>query len=212
MSASAAARMRSTSRAMARCTGFRRGCAARWMRWSAACRADTSGCALPVSCDCCRARRREASRSWMRLSSRERESESISSSSWLRCKLTSDRRTSATPRRACSSCTWASACEATVRASTTCSSTSCARRASSAWVVFRRCQSMPAMTSAAAATSRASSVRPTAGRAECGASGGRLTGGGALGAGAATGAVSLSGAFMARRMPRILGRAPRRPM
>jgi len=170
MSASGAFWMRSMSRAMARCTGFRRGWAARAMRWSAACSAEISGWAVPVSWACCCAKRSADSRSWTRLSSRERESVSISSSSWLRCRLTSDSRTSATASRACSSCVRASACAANRRASAACVALSWLRRASSCWVDPSFSHNRPLMISARVASTMASTAaqRPERGAAATG--------------------------------------------
>ena len=111
---------RSRSRPMARCTGARRGWAARSMRWLALLSAATRGSRLPVSCACCCARRMADSMSTTRFSSRERDRLCMSSSSWLRCSATSLTRASATDRRAAVSRTSSSAWRAMVRASMAC--------------------------------------------------------------------------------------------
>ena len=87
---------RAMSRAIARCSGARRGCAARPRRKSAIFSADTKGSMLPVSCACCCARRTAASISTTRFSSRERERLCISSSTCARCSETSVSLTSVT--------------------------------------------------------------------------------------------------------------------
>ena len=147
--------MRSMSRAMALCTGFRRGWAALAMRSSAASKADTKGCALPVRLACWMANRRPDSMSSTSVSSLERDTLSISSSSWVRCKLTSESLTSATANRACNSCVRASVRSTISLERLLCSVTVISRRASSCWMRSSRCHIHTAINKASAATATA---------------------------------------------------------
>ena len=137
--------MRSLSLRMARCTGLRRGWAARTSRCSADFRAASRGSALPVSWACCWASRKLASISTTRLSSRERDRLRINSSSWLRCKLTSLSRVSVASSRADSSRVASCAWRASVRASMAWAPASVLRLASSSciWLIFCHDKSAP---------------------------------------------------------------------
>ena len=108
----------SISRTMARNTGANRGCATLVKRNCEDCSAANSGCTLPVSCDCCWARRMADSMSTTRFSSRERDRLCIKSSSCARCKDTSLNLASVTAKRAAVSRANSSACLALTRAST----------------------------------------------------------------------------------------------
>jgi len=142
---------RSRSLSIARCTGARRGWAARSMRCWALLSAATRGSRLPVSCACCCASRTADSMSTTRFSSRERDRLCISSSSWLRCSATSLIRVSATDSLAAVSRTSSCACRAMVRASMASAPDSADWRASCSWMAPSFCHSMPLLSAAAAA-------------------------------------------------------------
>ena len=108
----------SISRTMARNKGANRGCATLVKRICDDCNAANSGCTLPVSCDCCCARRMADSISTTRFSSRERDKLCIKSSSCARCSATSLNLASVTAKRAAVSRANSSACLALTRAST----------------------------------------------------------------------------------------------
>ncbi len=154
---------RSRSSARARCTGARRGWAARSMRCCALLMEATSGCTLPVSWACCCARRTLASMSTTRFSSRERERLCISSSSWLRCRATSLSRVSCTARRADDSCASSLAWRARARASMAWRPASWLCCASACWMLPSFCHSsmLPAspMTASTATSARAQPSR-----------------------------------------------------
>ncbi|MNY23983.1 hypothetical protein D3C86_1576710 [compost metagenome] len=137
---------------MARCTGVSRGWAARSMRWAALRSVATSGSRLPVSCDCCCAMRIAVSMSTISVSSRVRDRLCTSSSSWLRCSVTSPTRASMTEMRAALSRATSCASRAMVRASIACVPESALWRASCSWMLLMRCHSMPLPTSATTAT------------------------------------------------------------
>ena len=109
--------MRSRSLASARSNGLSRGWAARSKRSLADVMAAINGTALPVSWACCCASLSADSMSTTRFSSRERDRLCISSSSWVRCKLTSLMRFSWPASLAVSSRVASCAALASVRAS-----------------------------------------------------------------------------------------------
>ncbi|MCY1171530.1 hypothetical protein D9M73_116430 [compost metagenome] len=158
-----AARTRSRSLAIARCRGFRRGWAARDRRRSADFSAATMGSTLPVSCACCWASRSPDSMSTTRFSSRERDRLCISSSSCVRCRLTSLMRVSWIASRAASSRVLSWAALARVRASIAWAPESVLRRASSSWILPSFCHNSPvankpATTSAASSTAHLTEI------------------------------------------------------
>ena len=149
---------RPTSRAIERCSGARRGCAARATRCSALLRAASSGSTLPVNWACCCASRIADSISTTRFSSRERDRLCINSSSWLRCSATSLRRASATAARAAVSRASSMACRATARASPDCAMLSALWRASCSCIAPKRCHRATAASITAAARTSASTA------------------------------------------------------
>ena len=154
MSGTATARTRSRSRAMARRSGSSRGWLMRARRSSALRSAAISGSALPVMELCCIATRIEASMSDTAFSSRERDMDRIRSSSWSRCRATSDTRASISATLAAASRAISSACLASTRASEACSLLPCWRLTSSISRACTRCcvsqpiQRLPPATSA----------------------------------------------------------------
>ena len=155
--------MRSTSRAMARCSGLSLGCAARNTRWSAVFNAASSGSTLPVSCACCCARRTVDSISTTRFSSRERDRLCISSSSWVRCRATSLNLASDTASLAAVSCASSWAALAIMRASIDWAPESALCRANCSCMLDSFCHSKPLVikaTTATAPTTSNSTVAP----------------------------------------------------
>ena len=119
---------------MARNKGAKRGCATLVKRICDDCNAANSGWTLPVSCDCCWARRMADSISTTKFSSRERDRLCIKSSSCARCNDTSLNLASVTARRAAVSRASSSACLALTRASTAWVDTSEVCLASISWM------------------------------------------------------------------------------
>ena len=178
---------------MARCSGLRRGWAARVRRWSADFSAASKGSALPVSWACCWASRSADSTSTTRFSSRERDRLCISSSSWPRCRLTSLRRVSCSASRADSrrAPSWAS--RASMRASMDWALESVVRRASSCWMISSFCHSRPLVNKPATASAATPSTQER-GTSQASAGAGSGSGTGAnVGSGAAATAGSGAG-------------------
>ena len=129
---------------MARRIGSSRGWLARARRSSLCFSVATSGSALPVSADCCIAARIAASMSPTRFSSRERDTERTSSSSWPRCSATSPRRASSRATLAVASRIASCAWRASSRASPARSALSCCRLTSSFSLLRTRCSARQA--------------------------------------------------------------------
>ena len=199
---------------MARRTGSSRGWLARASRSSLCFRVATSGSALPVSADCCIAARIAASMSLTRFSSRERDTERTSSSSWPRCSATSPRRASSRATLAVASRIASCAWRASSSASPARSALSCCRLTSSFSLLRTRCSARQASASASTETIvRRTTIGPL-----------KRQSSGPRGAGAASaaettvrGSVEGEGAsftvasIVCRRPPRRARAAPRRP-